>query len=114
MIKLLFLSTMCICFGGCWWGAIFDGDMTVKVKNHTDEKIRVVPVGSLYGDDMYNGQRQDIKSGRSSIFHYDGFEIDPKIEVKYRDQKRIYDVDIDFWGYDEVNVEKYHFVNGNG
>jgi hypothetical protein len=88
--------------------------MVVKVNNHTNDKISACPVGDFYGDDMFTAQKKDIGKGDSERFAIDGFESNPGIEVKYKGQKRDYDVDIDFFGYDEITVETYHFVNGNG
>jgi hypothetical protein len=114
IVRFAVFAFMAMALSGCWWGAILDGDTTVKVNNKTDDRITVVPVGSLYGDDMYTGQRRDIGSGHSEYFHFDGFETDPKIEAKYKGIKKIFDVDIDFWGYDEINIKTFQFVNADG
>jgi hypothetical protein len=100
--------------GGCFWAAPLGADITVEVRNRTDRAITVVPVGSTFGDDLYNGQRQRIPSGDRARFGYDGLEHDPGVEVRYDGQRRIYDADPSWLGYDTITVETWHFVHGDG
>lgn len=113
-MRLLLIALLCLSNGGCFWGAFFEIDTAVEVNNRTDRTVDAAPLGSLFDDDMFSSQEQSIRSGSSKLFTIDGFEIDPAMEVRYNGIRRVYDVDFGFWGYDEIDVETWHFVNGNG
>ena len=112
MIKITLILLLCFVQGGCFWG-LFSDDIVVTVNNHTDATIKVMPK-HVYADEIYKIQDEFIGSGGSHVFYIEGVDFDPEILVEYKGYKHLYDIDIDFWGYDEINVEGFHFVNSNG
>lgn len=105
---------MCLPLSGCFVGQFFGADYNVTVNNHTDRTIKAYPNGDLVGDDVYESEAQSIKHDDRAVILIDGFEADPSIRVEYHGVKRDFDVDYDWLGYDEITVETWHFVQGNG
>ncbi len=112
MKNLVLIVVLCLTQGGCFWG-LFGDEVAAKVNNKTDDTIRA-SVDGYYPSDIYSIQDEYIRSGKSHQFYFDNFEVDPEVEVIYKGIHRLYEVEVDFWGYDTINVETFHFVNANG
>ena len=113
-MRYIAILIMCLQLSGCFVGQFFGADYQVKVDNHTDKTITAYPNGDVVGDDVYESEAQRIRRDGSQVFLIDGFETDPRIRVEYDGVQRDFDVDYDWLGYDEITVETYHFVKGNG
>ena len=83
------------------------------MNNHTDRTIKVKP-DTVSSVDYAPFEEERIGKGSSHVFYINGIDYEPDMEVEYNGIIREFDVDVDFWGYDTINVEMSHFVSGNG
>jgi len=85
---------------GCFWSGDEDGKYYVQVNNNTDDVIIV----------YYDSNITSIAKGNYEVIAVSEVVFDADIRVEYKGIIRTYDIDPDFFGWDEVNVNIGDFI----
>lgn len=85
-----------------------DDDGHVTVRNHTDRTITVY-YDRAYGEDESQWSKTTIRAGDRETIRIDSEFWDAEILVVYCGYAKAYDVDLDYFGWDKVNVYVWDF-----
>ncbi len=114
---LLVISFLLLFLSGCLWSGDENNNYQVQVNNNTDDIIFVYyninneQYDESIGD--YHWTYTDITSiasGDSKVINVADEFYDADIRVEYKDMIKKYDIDPDFWGWDEIDINIADFL----
>lgn len=97
------ITLVILLLSGCFWSGDEDGNYYVQVNNNTDDVIFV----------YYDTSITSIAKGNYEVIAVSEVLFDADIRVEYKGIIRTYDIDPDFFGWDEINVNIENFTTAS-